>query len=266
MTGMIGGMRVDLSEKVALVTGGSRGLGAGFAKALAEAGAAVAVAARHQDAASAIARQLVSNKGVARAYAVDVRSRDQVCDMVAAVSAELGPIDILINSAGVSYHAPAADVAPTEWLDTFEVNLHGLWWCTQAVASRMIEDGHRGSIINIGSISGLIVNRPFMQPAYNASKAAVHHLTRSLAAEWAPYGIRVNAVAPGFVRTEMTEAAEAEFAGQADFRRYTVEDVPMRRYARIEEIVPVVLYLASGECSSYVTGSIIVIDGGYTLW
>jgi len=251
---------------VAVVTGGSRGLGAGFAKGLAESGAAVAVVARVAERVDAVVDRLIATGGIAKGYATDVRSRDEVKQMVSRVSEDLGPIDILINNAGVSYHAPAVETKPMEWADVLAVNLTGLWWCSQCVAAGMIEREQGGSIINIGSISGLIVNRPFMQPAYNASKAAVHHLTRSLAAEWAPYGIRVNAVAPGFVRTEMTEVAEVEFADVPEFKRYTVDDVPMQRYATVEEVVPTVLYLANDEYSRYVTGSIVVIDGGYTLW
>lgn len=257
---------IDLAGRVAIVTGASRGLGAGFAAALAEAGAAVAVVARAEERAVVTAREITGAGGSAIAYGADVRSRDEVSKLVARASEDLGPIDILVNNAGISYHAPAVEVTQEEWLDTFAVNLHGLWWCSQAVAVGMIEGTRGGSIINIGSISGLIVNRPFMQPAYNASKAAVHHLTRSLAAEWAPYGIRVNAVAPGFVTTPMTVAAVTEYAERPEFHRYTVDDVPMRRHGDIDEIVPAVLYLASDRLSSYVTGSVFVIDGGYTLW
>src|SRR6188472_3719506 len=116
----------------------------------------------------------------------------------------------------------------------------------------------RGSIINIGSMSGLIVNRPNNQPAYNASKAAVHQLTKSLAAEWAPYGVRVNAIAPGYVKTEMAPVDEPQF------RRHWIEDAPMQRYATPEEIAPSVVYLAS-DAASFTTGAVLVTDGGYTL-
>ena len=114
-----------------------------------------------------------------------------------------------------------------------------------------------GSIVNIGSMSGFIVNRPQMQPAYNASKAAVHHLTRSLAAEWAPHGVRVNAVAPGYVKTEMSPVHEPRF------QRYWIEDAPQQRFAMPEEIAPAVVFLAS-DAASFMTGSIVVLDGGYT--
>ncbi len=256
----------DLSDKVAIVTGGTSGLGAGFSEALAREGASVAVVGRSKDRAEAIVNRISSSGGRAVALLADIRSRVEVSAMVARASEELGPIDILVNSAGVSHHAHAADTEWSDWEHVLGVNLNGLWSCTQAVASTMIAAHRAGSIVNIGSISGLIVNRPFMQPAYNSAKAAVHHLTRSLAAEWAPYGIRVNAIAPGFVRTEMTRMAEAEFADSPDFKRYTVDDVPMGRYATIDEVTPALLFLCSGRCSSYVTGSIIVVDGGYTLW
>src|SRR6188508_1292490 len=116
-----------------------------------------------------------------------------------------------------------------------------------------------GSIVNIGSISAQIVNRPQWQPAYNASKAAVHHLTKSLAAEWAPLGIRVNALAPGYVKTDMAPVDRPEF------RRHWIEDVPMQRYAVPDELGPSLVYLAS-DASSFVTGTVLVVDGGYTLW
>jgi NAD(P)-dependent dehydrogenase (short-subunit alcohol dehydrogenase family) len=149
-------------------------------------------------------------------------------------------------------------VPPEEWHDVFDVNVHGLWHCAQRVGRRMIEDGG-GNIINIGSISAMIVNRPQWQPAYNASKAAVHQLTKSLAAEWAPHNVRVNALAPGYVKTAMAPVDEPQF------RRHWIEDAPMQRYATPDELGPSIVYLAS-DASSFMTGSVLVVDGGYTLF
>jgi NAD(P)-dependent dehydrogenase (short-subunit alcohol dehydrogenase family) len=152
----------------------------------------------------------------------------------------------------------AADVTHDEWRTVWDVNVDGLWHCSRAVGQQMVQRGS-GAIVNIGSISAMIVNRPQMQPAYNASKAAVHHLTRSLAAEWAPFGVRVNALAPGYVKTGMAPVERPEF------RRYWIDDAPMRRAAVPDELGPSLLYLAS-DASSFVTGSVLVVDGGYTLW
>lgn len=248
----------DLTGKVAVVTGGNTGLGEAFVRALSEAGASVAIAARTRDRSEAVAKDISSSGGKAIAVTLDVTDRESVERMIEEVTELLGPVDVLVNNAGLCYHRPAAEVPEDEWMDVFDVNVHGLWNCAQSVGRRMIGNGG-GVIVNVGSISAMIVNRPQMQPAYNASKAAVHQLTKSLAAEWAPHGVRVNALAPGYVKTEMAPVDEPQF------RRHWIEDVPMQRYAMPEELGPSLVYLASG-ASAFMTGSVLVIDGGYTLW
>jgi NAD(P)-dependent dehydrogenase (short-subunit alcohol dehydrogenase family) len=192
----------------------------------------------------------------ARAFQADVGDRGSVVAVAEQIAADLGRVDVLVNNAGVCVHRPALEVTEDEWNEVMRVNVDGVWHGCQVFGGQMVAAGG-GVIVNIGSMSGQIVNRPQWQPAYNASKAAVHHLTRSLAAEWAPYGVRVNAVAPGYVRTEMTPIDEPRF------KRHWVDDTPQQRAAAPEEIAPAVLYLAS-PASSFVTGSVLVIDGGYT--
>ena len=242
-----------LDGRVAVVTGGNRGLGYAFARALGEAGAHVAIGARDAERSAAAADELG-----ALPVSLDVTDPASVEAMVDRVTGELGPVDVLVNNAGVCFHRPALEVPEQEWREVFDVNVDGLWRCSRAVGAQMVGRG-TGSIVNVGSMSATIVNRPQMQPAYNASKAAVHHLTRSLAAEWAPQGVRVNALAPGYVKTEMSPVEEPQF------RRHWIEDAPMRRAAMPEELGPSLLYLAS-DASSFVTGSVLVVDGGYTLW
>ena len=169
-----------LDGKVAVVTGGNRGLGQAFARALGEAGARVAIAVRDEARSEAVAGELG-----ALAVRTDVTDPSSVEAMVETVTAELGPIDVLVNNSGVCFHRPALEVPAEEWRAVWDVNVDGVWHCCRAVGAQMLQRG-TGAIVNIGSISAMIVNRPQMQPAYNASKAAVHQLTKSLAAEWAP--------------------------------------------------------------------------------
>ena len=182
----------------------------------------------------------------ALAVTADVTEPREVQRAVDEVLSRLGQVDVLVNNAGTCIHRPALEVTEEEWRFVMDVNVDGVWNCSQAFGRQMVAQ-RSGVIVNIGSISGQIVNRPQWQPAYNASKAAVHQLTKSLAAEWAPYGVRVNALAPGYIKTEMAPVDEPQF------RQHWIEDAPMRRYAVPAELGPSVVFLAS-DASSFMTG------------
>ncbi len=246
----------DLTGRTALVTGGNQGLGKAFARGLADAGASVVIAARNADRNRSVVEEFAADGITLSAITADITDAADIDRMVAETIEKVGKIDILINNAGTCYHNPAFDVTEQEWDDVFNLNVKALWRTTRAVGAHMVELGG-GSVVNIGSMSGLIVNRPQWQPAYNASKAAVHHLTKSLAVEWAPLNIRVNAVAPGYVKTEMAPVDRPEF------QRHWVEDTPQQRYALPEEIAPSVVFLAS-DAASFTTGTVLSADGGYT--
>ena len=247
----------SLEGKTALVTGGNQGLGQAFAAGLATAGARVAIVGRRTDANHRAVEEARAEGQEWAAITADITDDAQVATVTEQARAALdGRIDILVNNAGVCYHAPAFDVPDEQFDGVFDINVRALWKMSVAVGAVMCEQGG-GSIVNIGSISAIIVNRPQWQPAYNASKAAVHQLTKSLAVEWAPYGIRVNAVAPGYVKTDMAPVDRPEF------QRYWIEDVPQQRFALPAEIAPSVVFLAS-DAAAFITGSILVADGGYT--
>lgn len=250
----------DLSEKTAIITGASRGLGRQFALTLAKAGCAnLMLAARDEQALEetvSLIRQ-EANPQIAT-FIGDITQRSNCEALVDKTVQTFGRIDVLVNNAGACKHDDALDVTDEDWDRVISVNLTAVWMMCQT-AGRVMVAQKSGSIINIGSMSGIIVNRPQWQPAYNASKAAVHHLTRSLAAEWGPLGVRVNAIAPGYMKTAMSPVDEPRF------QRYWIDDAPMKRYGLPEELSGALIYLAS-DASSFVTGSVISIDGGYTVF
>lgn len=254
MTGVLD--TFSLAGKKALVTGGNRGIGYALTQGLAEAGARVAFVARDANA-NAEAQSRLADAGLDTvALTGDITaSADTVVQLALGA---LDGLDIVVNNAGICYHRPALEVPDTEWDHVFDLNVKALWQVSRA-AARHFQTTGGGTIVNLGSMSGIIVNRPQWQPAYNASKAAVHHLTKSLAAEWAPYGIRVNALAPGYVKTEMAPVDRPEF------KPHWVDDAPQQRYALPEELAAAVVFLAS-DASSFMTGSVLVMDGGYTVF
>jgi NAD(P)-dependent dehydrogenase (short-subunit alcohol dehydrogenase family) len=253
--------KLNLKGRTALVTGGGRAIGLAICEALAEAGAHVIIADRDQRVA-AEGRQALRAKGyqpdVVMLDVTDAAGVAAAADRLAATGAG---VDILVCNAGIVHsEVPAETMSDTQWLDVINVNLTGLFWCCRAFGRHMLA-AKRGSIVNVGSMSGFIVNRPQGQISYNASKAGVHHLTKSLAAEWADRGVRVNAVAPTYINTPLNEFVKSNPAMYDAW----IGGTPMARMGTVDEIASVVHFLAS-DAASLMTGSVVVVDGGYTCW
>ncbi len=249
--------RFDLSGKVALVTGASSGLGVHFARTLAAAGASVAIAARRADRLASLQAELQEGGAKALAVDLDVQSAESIAAAFDKVEATLGPVDILVNNAGISIVKPALDMPEADWDSVVDTNLRGAWLMTQTAGKRWVASKRTGSIVNIASILGL---RTIGQVApYNASKAGLIHLTRALAMEWARYQIRVNAICPGYIETEMNGDFWKTPGGQR-----LIDRIPQRRIGQPEHLDGALLLLAS-EAGAFMTGSIITVDGGHTV-
>jgi len=250
-----------LDGKTAVVTGGGQGIGLACVEALAEAGARVVIA-DHDKATAEAGCASVKAKGLnAEIVLMDVTNPARVGEVADQLASQYGAIDILVNNAGIARsETPAETVADEHWLNVIDVNLNGTFWCCREFGKHMLA-AKTGSIVNIGSMSGFIVNKPQEQCYYNASKAAVHHLTKSLAAEWGARGVRVNAVAPTYITTPLNAFVKS------NPRMYDawIGGTPMGRMGDVDEIASVVLFLASG-AASLMTGSIVLVDGGYTCW
>lgn len=250
-----------LDGRVAVVTGGGRGIGLACAEALAEHGATVVIADIDPEIAESGRAALAARGYTADARQVDVTKPAEVDALADAVARDHGRIDILVANAGIARSGVAAeDVTDEHWLHVNDVNYNGVFWCNRAFARHMLKAGS-GAIVNIGSMSGIISNRPQKQTYYNASKAAVHQMTSSLGAEWADRGVRVNAVAPTYIETEMTMYRN-ENDGMIDV---WLRDTPMHRMGKPDEIASVVHFLAS-DASSLMTGTTVVADAGFTCW
>jgi NAD(P)-dependent dehydrogenase (short-subunit alcohol dehydrogenase family) len=249
--------RFDLTGKVALVTGASSGLGVHFARTLAAAGASVAIAARRAERLASLQAELQSAGAKSVAVELDVQSGDSITAAFAAVEAALEQIDIVVNNAGISIVKPALEMPVEDWDAVVNTNLRGAWLVAQTAGKRWLMAKRPGVIVNIASILGL---RTIGQVApYNASKAGLIHLTRALAMEWARHDIRVNAICPGYIETEMNSDFWKTPAGQR-----LIDRIPQRRIGKPEHLDGALLLLAS-EAGSFMTGSVLTVDGGHTV-
>ncbi|MFC4345968.1 SDR family NAD(P)-dependent oxidoreductase [Cupriavidus numazuensis] len=247
----------DLEGKVALVTGAFGGLGLHFAKTLSRAGCKVALAGRRVGEGEALLAELRKQGGQGCVVALDVRDPTWVDSAFERAQQELGPVQIVVNSAGIATTGAAMDVDEAQWQSVIDTNLNGAWRVAQRAARMMRDTDTHGSIINIASILGLRVAQQV--PAYTAAKAGLIHLTRSLALEWARHGIRVNALAPGYFETEINRSFFETESGQALIRR-----IPQRRLGQPRQLDGALLLLAS-DASDFMTGTVLPVDGGHSI-
>ncbi|WP_319567520.1 SDR family oxidoreductase [Cohaesibacter marisflavi] len=250
----------DLGGRVALVTGAGSGIGQHIAIGLAQCGADVACLDRRED--DGLAKTLDAITAVGKkaiAITADVTNKDSLVEAVAKTEAELGDLAIAVNSAGIANANPAEEMSEEQFQTLMDINLKGVFLSCQAEANAMLKHG-KGAIVNIASMSGVIVNRGLMQVHYNSSKAGVIHLTKSMAMEWVDGGLRVNAISPGYTATPMNTRPEMVHQTK-EFEDQT----PMHRMASVEEMVGPTIFLAS-DAASYCTGVNLLVDGGFCCW
>ncbi len=251
----------DLTGKSAIVTGVSRGLGVSFARGLTKAGSDLTVAARNFEMLQEVAEDLRNFGHMVLPLQVDVTNEEDVDEMVAKTLSTHGKIDILVNNAGISAVADAESMTPEQWQSVIDTNVTGLFLCAQRVGRRMLEQGY-GKIINIASMYGISGSSYVSQASYVASKSAVLGLTRELAVEWAPRGLHVTALAPGFFRSDQTIWA---FEEDKELGKKLMAKIPMGRMGKLEELEGTIVYLASS-ASDYMNGQSLILDGGFLSW
>ena len=247
-----------LDGEVALVTGAGAGIGRGAALAFAEAGAAVAVTDIDADSAEAVAGEIAAAGGTARAFTLDVAEEQRIVEVIDDAARAFGRLDVLVNNAGTAKRVPTVELETADWNRVLDVNLTAAMIGSREAAKHMIRQGSGGRIVNVASIMGLSGGGLYPNAGYHATKGALVNLTRALAAEWAKDGIRVNAIAPTFLKTKLTEKLREDPAMVAAIEART----PLGRFAVADEVSPGILYLAS-RASAMVTGHTLAIDGGW---
>ena len=247
----------SLKGKVCIVTGGNQGIGETVAAFIADAGADIAIFDLNDG--KEVAEKIAVEYGVrAKAYVCNVTDPDNVKSCIEKAAADFGTLDLLFNNAGICLHKPALECEKNDWDKVISVNLNGVFYVAQAFGQYLVANNKKGSIVNTASMSATIVNIPQGQASYNASKAGVVHLTKSLAVEWVDKGIRVNCISPGYIRTAITGNSNP------DWQKLWIESIPYKRMGVPEELAGAVIYLLS-DASTYTSGCDIIIDGCFTV-